>query len=449
MRRSTVVLCILVLLAACREGDGPADPSQIDARVHLTSSPSGAEIIVDTRSTGLFTPDTVALRRGDRAIELRLDSAGIQYGYGIILEVEPSDSVVAVDLPLGIQCLTPGGACFQSARRYHEVGGLRFAASAVGSLFHWGGSGSGIFWPGSTQNSYASSGMPVFAANANGRAVALGMYDQSMLVGLPAPRATVNAEGLLLEQTAWVLPPRSSLIDPATVRGIAIEQEVIGRTALEDVIVMRLTFRNVSDDPMVHMWAPHIPADPVTYTDAWIGFALDADIGSASDDWLSYDVDMDMVFAYDGDFQANFTGLDAGRPGLVGLRVLEAPEGTAVMLNSWTSQMDWNAGRPGETFGYNMLSGTAVPSPEHAHERIGYMPTGMGDVRISVTAGPISLAPGESAQVLIAMAIAPPAEGTYTSGSVMAPGDPTDAGRPLAQAAANLRARMVTAGNMF
>lgn len=445
MRRSTLLLCAIALLSACREGDGPADPSQIDARVLLTSTPAGAHILIDNQATGLFTPDTVSLRRGDRSIELRLDSAGYLYDYSIILQVEASDSVVTVDLPLGMQCLTPGGACFQSARRHYEAAGVRFAASAVGSVFHWGGSGSGIFWPASTQNSYASSGMPVFAAVVGGRAVSLGMYDQSMLVGRPAPRTTIDAAGLLLEQTAWVLPPRSSLIDPATVRGIAIEQEVIGRTALDGVVVMRLTFRNVSDDPMVHMYAPHIPFEAVTYTDAWIGFALDADVGNANDDWLSYDVDMNMVFAYDADFQANFTGSDAGAPGLVGMRVLEAPEGSTVMLNAWTTGLDWNAGRTGEEFGYGMLSGTDVVSPEHPHERIGYMPPGASDVRMSVTAGPLTLAPGESAQVLIAVAIAPPVGGTYTSGVTMPPGDPLEPRRPLGEAAANLRARMVAA----
>ena len=445
MRRSTLVLCTLVLLSACREGDGPADPSQSDVRVFLKSSPAGAQILIDNQVTGLVTPDTVALRRGDRSLDLRLDSAGFSYDYNVILRVEASDSVITVDLPLGIQCLTPGGACFQSARRHHEAAGMRFAVSATGSLFHWGGSGGGIIWPAATQNSYASSGMPVFAGVADGKAVSLGMYDQSMLVGRPAPRATIDAAGLLFEQTAWVLPPRSSLISPATVRGIAIDQEVVGRTALDGVVVMRLTFRNVSDDPMVHMYAPHIPADAVTYTDAWIGFALDPDVGNANDDWLSYDVDMDMVFAYDADFQVNFTGADATAPGLVGMRVLDAPEGTTVMLNAWTTGLDWNAGRSGEEFGYGMLSGTAVVSPQHAHERIGHMPPSAGDMRMSVTAGPLTLAPGDSAQILIAVAVAPPVGGTYTSGVMMQPGDPLETRRPLAEAAANLRASMTAA----
>jgi hypothetical protein len=449
MRRSTIILCTLLLVTACREGDGPADPSQIDAHVHLSSVPAGASITVDGRATGLFTPDTVPLRRGDRSIDLRLDSAGFLYDYNFILEVEPSDSVVTVEVPVGMQCLTPGGGCFLGARRHHEAAGMRFASSAVGTLFYWGGSGGGIIWPASTQNSYASSGMPLFAAREDGTPVSLGMYDQSMLVGLPAPRTMVDADSFRLEQQAWVLPPRTSLVDPATVRGIAIEQEIIGRTDVAGVIIMRLTFRNVSDEPMVHLFAPHIPVAPVTYTDAWIGFALDADIGNANDDWLSYDVDLDMVFAYDADFQANFTGQGAGEPALVGMRVLEAPAGAQVMLNAWTSGLDWNAGRPGEEFGYGMLSGTDVLDPEHDHERIGYLPPAASDVRMSVTAGPLTLAPGDAAEVVIALALAPPAAGTFTSGTTMAPGDPLDDRRPLAAVAAHLRERMIAAQGMF
>src|SRR5690606_26783149 len=131
--------------------------------------------------------------------------------------------------------------------------------------------------------------------------------------------------------------------------------------------------------------------------------------------------------------------------GLVGMRVLEAPEGSTVLLNAWSTGLDWNAGRTGEEFGYGMLSGSSVVSPQHAHERIGHMPPNAGDMRMSVTAGPLTLAPGDSAQIVIAVAVAPPVGGTYTSGVTMQPGDPLEARRPLAEAAANLRQRMVAA----
>ncbi|MBR9990300.1 MAG: PEGA domain-containing protein [Gemmatimonadetes bacterium] len=445
MRSSLVVLCAVLTIAGCREGDGPADPSVTDARVYLASSPNGAQIIVDDRNTGQTTPDTVALRRGDRSVVLRLDSAGFTYEYAFILEVERTDEVGEVTLPLGVRCLTAGGTCFQAARRHRDAANLRFATSAVGSLFHWGGSGSGIFWPAATQNSYASAGIPLFGAEFDGDSAGMGMYDQALLVGRPAPRVTVSGGGFRLEQEAWVLPQPAGLSSPTSLRGILIGQEIIGRDDIEGVLVLRLTYRNVSDDPLVHLFAPHIPDAAVTYTNAWIGFALDADIGAAADDWLSYDADMDMVFAYDADFATAFVGADADAPGLVGLRVLEAPAGTNVMLNSWSSGFDWNAGRSGEHAGFGMLSGSSVFAPAHAHTKIGHLPPAIGDIRMSVTAGPITLEPGAEVRIVIAVAVAPPVAGTFTSGVTVSPGDPLDTSRQLYNVAGILRARMTAA----
>jgi hypothetical protein len=442
MHRAVAGLCTLMVLTGCREGDGPADLSVTDARFYLTSSPNGAEISVDNRSTGQVTPDTVGLRRGDRTVALRLDSDGFIYDYDISLEVGRTDSVVEMELPVGLQCFTPGGTCFQGARRHRLGGGLRFATSAVGSLFHWGDSGSGILWPAQAQNSYASGGMPVFAAIVNGDPVALGMNDQTMLVGRPAPRMTRADGEFRLVQHAWVLPPPSPLVRPATVRGILIDQDVVGHDDVDGVVVVRLTFRNVSDDPLVHRFAPHIPGAPVTYTDAWIGIALDPDIGSANDDWLSYDPDMDMVFAYDADFLTSFTGPAAAEPGLVGLRVMEAPTGTVILLNAWNTGGDWSAGRPGEAAGYGMLSGTAVYTPEHAHPRIGHLPPAPANLRMSVTAGPLTLAPGDEARIVVSVAVAAPTGGTFTSGTIIEPGDPLDTTRSIHAVAANLRSVM-------
>src|SRR5690606_34180371 len=109
MRRRIAVLCMLAgFAAACREADGPADPSANDARIYLTSSPNGAAITIDGRETGQVTPDTVAVRRGDRTIELTLDSAGFTYDYAAIVEVSRTDTVIEVKLPLGLQCISQG-----------------------------------------------------------------------------------------------------------------------------------------------------------------------------------------------------------------------------------------------------------------------------------------------------------------------------------------------------
>jgi hypothetical protein len=64
---------------------------------------------------------------------------------------------------------------------------------------------------------------------------------------------------------------------------------------------------------------------------------------------------------------------------------------------------------------------------------------------MAVSAGPLTLEPGDEALIVIAIALAPPNAGTFSSGTVMSPGDPLDTGRPLYAAAANLRGRMIAA----
>src|SRR5690606_13435517 len=134
--------------------------------------------------------------------------------------------------------------------------------------------------------------------------------------------------------------------------------------AVPGVLIVRLTYRNVSADTMVHRFSPHIPAPPVTYSDVWIGFTMDPDIGAPGDDWVSYDPELGMVFAYDEDFvETGFIGDGISAPGLVGLRVLSAPGGTSVLLNSWSLGNDWSAGTVTEEIGFGMLTGSAVYQP--------------------------------------------------------------------------------------
>lgn len=435
------------LMTACREADGPAGPSANDARIYLSSSPNGAAITIDGRETGQLTPDTVALRRGDRTIELRLDSAGFTYDYAALVEVTRTDTVVEVKLPLGLQCLSQ--SCFAAARVPYDAAGLRFAASAVGTLMHWANNSDGLLWPGNSTNNYVASGMPAFAAIADGVPVSLGAYDHSMLVGLPAPNVTSAGGAFRLTQQTWILPPPTSQVRPGTVRGILVSQEVTADDAVPGVLVVRLTYRNVSADTMVHRFSPHIPDPPVTYTDAWIGFTMDPDIGAPSDDWVSYDTDLSMVFAYDEDFlETAFIGDGVGAPGLVGLRVLSAPEGASVMLNAWSVGSDWQAGTVTEGIGFGMLTGSQVFAPDHPDARIGFLPPTSRDVRMSVTAGPFALAPGDEAEIVIAVAVAAPSTGTFTAGEEMTPGEPLDEMRPLYSVAAGLRARMIAAEGM-
>jgi hypothetical protein len=75
------------------------------------------------------------------------------------------------------------------------------------------------------------------------------------------------------------------------------------------------------------------------------------------------------------------------------------------------------------------------------------MPLGPGDVRLSVSAGPLRLAPGDSAAITVAIILAEPVPDSFTPGTQVEPGDPADRTRVLYGVAANLlqKAASVTA----
>jgi hypothetical protein len=238
-------------------------------------------------------------------------------------------------------------------------------------------------------------------------------------------------------------------LSAVTARGIEIDEEVITSEAVSDVVVVRLTFRNVTATPAYRAVDPGPPTG-ITFQDAFMGLALDPDIGEAEDDWLSYDPDLDMAFVYDARLaESGFRGGAATAPGLVGLRALRAPAGTTVMLNGWTNSGDWSALEGTEAVGFGMLSGRAVFAPAHDHPRIGHLPQAAGDMRISVTAGPLTLAPGEQAEIVVAVAFASPAPGTFQSGTPVLPADPVDVNRALYRVAVQLRERMIAAAGLL
>ena len=453
MRVIGVVLAAAALFGGCRESDGPMGPRTGGARLFITSEPSGGRIIVDGDDTGQLTPDTVAGFSGEHDVQVRLDSAGVTYEYNVLIGVDARDTVVhRVHGPLSRQCafsldLTD---CYERLHTYRTGADIRFALNPLGSIFLHNGSGGGAFWPAATSNSYMSGGIPVFAALANGRAVSLGAYDHGYLAGRPAPVSTAETGSATLRQPAWVLPPTiEHLLLAATVRGIEIREEITTADNVSGVVLVRLTFRNISDTPEYFAVDPAF-RDGITYTDAYIGLALDPDIGAADDDWLSYDAELDMAFAYDARFaETRFTGGSATSPGLVGVRALRAPAGTTVILNGWVNQADWIAGTTTEAAGFGMLSGRSVFEPAHEHPRLGHLPPEPGDMRLSVTAGPLTLAPGAEAEIVLAVAFAPPAPGTFESGTLVSPGDPVDASRVLYRIAAPLRERMVAAQSLL
>ena len=453
MRVLRMLAAATLLCGGCREGDAPTGPRTGGARLFITSEPSGARIFVDANDTRQLTPDTVAGFGGTHDVQVRLDTAGVTYEYNVRVQIAATDTTVPqLHGPLSRQCAfaLDLSDCLERLHAYRTGAGIRFALNPIGSLFLHTGEGRGAFWPATTSNSYMSGGIPVFAALVNGVAVSLGAYDHGYLAGRPAPVSTGAAGRTTLQQPVWIVPPTFQHLQLATVRGVEVREEITTAETVSGVVLIKLTFRNITTTPEYLSLDPFLPVEGITFTDAFIGLALDPDIGEADDDWLSYDPALDMAFVYDAHFaEGAFSGGDASAPGLVGVRVLRAPAGTTVMLNGWLNPGDWQAGTSTEGTGFGMLSGRSVYAPAHEDPRIGHLPDAAGDMRVSVTAGPLNLAPGEQAEIVLAVAFAPPATGTFQSGTLVAPGDPLDTNRALHRIAAQLRERMVAAQTLL
>jgi hypothetical protein len=437
-------------MVACREADGPLNPG-IRAGAYVVSDPPGARILIDNRETGRLTPDTIRGLTGRHDISVQLDTMDTTYGFTARISLAAADSVITIAGPLVMRCAE--AACFLDQFRYWSANRVRFASNPVGNFFLRAGTGGdGLLWPSLSNNSYASAGMPAFAGIESGRdTVALGIYDNGYLAGRPAPTIAQTPDRIDIRQATWIVPP-SGTIQRATVRGIQISERVTATREVDDVVVIQLVFRNITNQALYAALDPAVPVGGLTFNQAYIGFMIDPDIGVANDDALSYDLDLDLAFAYDVRFEENVFGGGYGRaPGLIGLRMLAAPPGTTIILNGWTTSggsQDWRAGLANERNGWTMLSGTRPFGPDHPHPRLGHLPPGPGDVRLSVTAGPVRLAPGDSAAVTLAVVLADPVPGTFISGNVMDPGDPTDRTRVLYSTAANLRERAIAASTV-
>jgi hypothetical protein len=453
MKKRNLAWCCgvgLLLAVACSEPGGPAPGGRL--RLAVSSDPQGARILLDGRNTGRRTPDTIGGLRGSHDVAVRLDSAGVAYGY-LARVTGGEDSVPRIHGPLVMRC--GNEACWGNTHRTHQTPHFRLSTNPVGSLFLRDGRGGGLFWPALARDSYVSGSMPVYAALAEtGDTVSLGIYDQRFLAGRPVPESTQNGEYFELRQTSWVLPP-VDLLTNRTARGIEIEQYMVASQSIEDAVAVRIVFRNITTRASYAAADPIVPAAGFTYESMFIGFALDPDIGDPRDDWLSYDPDLNMVFAYDSDFRETtrdypFEGAARDAPGLVGLRVLRAPPGTRIVLNSWLhgglgGTTDWRAGFISERVGWRVLSGLGSHPPSHASLMIGHLPAAPGDVRISVSAGPIRLRPGQEVEIVVAIILAAPQPGSFTAGVRVEPGDPARTDRSLFPIAQTLRERAAAA----
>jgi hypothetical protein len=251
-----------------------------------------------------------------------------------------------------------------------------------------------------------------------------------------------------------------STAGPQPLVGLEVEQEVIAPTSadLQDVLYFRFRIKNVTDDPRHRHWRPEIPEGGFTFENLYAGMALDADIGVPSDDVGTLVADS-FAFIYDPDFQDNALASGyATMPPLVGLVLAETPAGVMRRpFSLWTIATDWDndgaiRGDDDPGFGYRVLTaqlgaGDVLADCGAPGDEIGHCSNTQNDYRLSLTAGPLTLAPGDTATFVAALVYADPVPGEFTSGSPILPGDPTTS-RPALEAVADslvVRARRAVA----
>jgi hypothetical protein len=433
---------VLALAAAFTAGacsDDEVMSPGAQGSLEVSSDPAGAAVEFDGVASGKLTPTTFWELSGRHDVVVRLERDGIAYGYRTQIEIN-RDSLYRINGPLMFRCVD--APCLGASARARDLGRLRVVTQANGALFLREANGQGILWPRGTTDSYVSIGMPLIAMVAAPRdTLALGIYDYDYLAGRPEPTVVTTPDRTTFAQSTWIIPPTDLLLQGTpTVRGIEIAEEIVG-TPDSDVIHVKLTFRNITDRATYRAADPLVPTEGLTFTGVYLGFAIDADIGSAADDLITYEPALDMVYMYDANFREPlFQNVDA--PGLIGLRMIQKPENTNTVMNAWPGTVgnlsgDWT-GAINELVGYGIMSGIRSFLPDDPSPAIGYAPGVAGDYRMLVSAGPVTLAPGESAQITVAVVMAAPVQGEFTPGQTVLPGSPNIVDRPIRRIAATL-----------
>jgi hypothetical protein len=243
--------------------------------------------------------------------------------------------------------------------------------------------------------------------------------------------------------------------------GLAVKSTYYMHPSFRDVIFVRFDVTNISAAADYRRVNPEVPTAGQTITEVYLtpfidaSFGIDAPTtpGEVADDNATVFPEENLIAAYDQNFSVTLPSTGGAvtvnnTPGLVGFQHLGGPAGvsaraviidradslsfTTVALEQATHRI-LAAGRAGDETGCALQGGIAyVCSPETPN-----------NVLAGWSFGPIaSIAPGQTYTVTVAVMVAAPTAGTFTSGGNYVPqnaqiGDNT---RTIAQIAAGLRA---------
>ena len=468
--RHTLVIALLAALAVTACDDEPSRPSgPVTLRFiddSLTSGIQlGGELTLDD-TIDVTIPGTVAnLPRGPHEFVGRLNFDYLPFSF--TGTIDPPSSTIDVH-PLNLQepacrvaaASVGGAACgrgnviFVSPRTrlfcptsdYGEV----CTTSADRALL-------GLTWPDSGQavsNVYLSHGKLLVGAilgagapaSAQGDTLAMALYQEGDYSTRRRLHPTTSDSSRWQEEV-WtdsrffpVYPAIVPVLDDTLDRGaanfgLAVRLTALLPQGLPNAILFRFDVKNISAADSFRYVHPEVPAGGQTLTDVYLAPFFDPDVGGglqpaeAGDDNSTAFPAESLLVSWDQTFNVStFAGSYRTAPGLVGIQLVAGPPATTakpVIVSNATDLTYVTNAREDST--YAILSGGRagfLNAQRCASTASALVCSGetANDTRVGWSVGPIpQLAPGDSTFVVVAILLAPPKAGAFTSGTAVAP----------------------------
>ena len=321
----------------------------------------------------------------------------------------------------------------------------------------------GASWPVDTfetsKNEYIAHGkLLIGATGANAKAVATAFYD----AGDYAPRVRHHvdpADSSVFQSTVWtdvrhvpLFPEEQGALAavdrPDNLLGLSVRTTYQLSATHKNALFIRFDVTNISDSADYRRLHPAVPVGGFTITKVYLAPVLDVDVGGVrtiagltfndtNDDNGTYFPADSLVMAYDQAFFVPpelFGGGYSTKPGVVGIRLLEAPAGAIArgLILDRNTNLTYGlttAKKTLEDSTYRVISAGRIgdrPNCTTGAEAMVCFENGNGeaahDVRIGWSLGEIaSIAPGQTVTLQIAILFAKPAPATFTSGTGIAP----------------------------
>ena len=466
----------------------PGGPVTIKFVTPAVPGPSGSSastgyVVMDAVDTVLVPSDSlVGVARTEHTFSAYLDAAYMASSFGLRIDPAGTTAIIPLSLPLACRLFaTDWRACYgRNAIRWSQHERIWCPAGDVGEFCsgYPDQYGAGVSWPADeVDNLYVAHAKLLVAAtlgagappSAAGDTVAMALFRP----GDYGPRRLFRAIGdsARWQSEVWTdarhlplpsggAPTLSPEDRPDANLGLAVRITWYEPTEHPNALFVRFDVRNVSADVDYRRVHANEPESGHTIENVYLVPTVDPDIACTlrscspyerTDDNATLFAADSLLVAYDEHFAVpEFVGGYAAAPGLVGLRLIDAPAGasskglvfdpstTPDFLTTTLERVSYrllSAGRAGSVNGCTDFAPHAlVCAPE----------TG-SDIRMGWSVGPISsLAPGDSTHLTVALLFASPT-GTFTSGSAVPPrnlsaaafGDDT---RPIYGIAGSLRA---------